>query len=115
MRVARRAELVDDLGLPSGERHLVVRVEQPVGVEDVVQPFAPVVLEAFAHVQVEQLGGEPGRAVDAVDRVVDGLGVRGVGHEARERHADGAQLRFGARVGRHASASSDRGAVGLSG
>ena len=117
VRVARRAELADHLGLPSAERHLVVRVEQPVGVEEALQPVAAVVLEAVARVQVEQLGGEPGRAVDAVDRVVDGLGVRGVGHEARERHADGAQPRLGgARVGRHdASASSDGGAVGLGG
>ena len=106
VRVARRAELADHLGLPSAERHLVVRVEQPVGVEEALQPFAAVVLEAVARVQTEQLGGEQGRAVDALDRVADGLGVRGVGHEACERHADGAQPRFGARVGRHASASS---------
>jgi len=89
---------LDLFGLPSTARHLVERVEQPVGVTDEVEPRSGVVLETVADVQIEQLGRQKRGFVDAVHGVADGDDVSLVGDQLREADADGAQP-FGA--GRH--------------
>ena len=90
MGVARCAELRDGLGLGPAVRDLVVGVEQPVGVADVLQPGAGVVLQPVADVQVEQLGGEQRAAMDALHCVTDGRHMDCVGDQLFEADANGA-------------------------
>ena len=93
--VARGAELRTGLCLCPTVRHLVVGVEQPVGVADELQSGPVVVLQPVADVQVEQLGGQQRAAVDALHRPTDGRHVGRVGDQlfkadpdSAHRHAD---------------------------
>ena len=88
--VARGAELRTGLCLCPTVRHLVVGVEQPVGVADELQSGPVVVLQPVADVQVEQLGGQQRAAVDALHRPADGRRMGCVGDQLFKIDPDGA-------------------------
>ena len=90
--VARGAELRNDLDLFLPIRHLVVCVDQPVGVADELQSGSVMVLQPIADVQVEQLGGQQRAAMDALHRPSDGRRMCRVGGQPFTADPDGAHM-----------------------
>ena len=96
------AQLRHDLGRHTTRRHLVVRVEQPVGCQDLVETDAAALFEASPHVQIEKLRRKDCGFVRTVDGVTDGSLVRLIWDEGLKVAGDGAlSLIRAARVGCH--------------